>query len=243
MIIRFPTGLYRSILPTDTTSGSVTYTISGDPPKSDIQVIRLPVIEEEKSLPEAIFSEDERRPQYGELIYTIAKSGRSNPGSSIKQFEVGEILEFEDNSNTEEIILSSIPNTIEIRHDTNVLDLESAGLSEDEINLITTESEKKKQILEEQFTTQKAELNDFDVALAENQKKLNENKKAIRAVRIIYDIPENDLEFNNDVYQKLLTNKNNLESERDILISNRNSKVVEVEATYLSLARISELVR
>lgn len=243
MIIRFPTGLYKTVLPQGEESGNVTYTISNqDPPRPTIRTLPLPVLDQITPLPPALFSELDRRTEAGELVFTLLRSGRSNPGSNIKQFEPGQTLEFGDDLG-DPVTGLRLPDSVSIQHNTNILDLEAAGLTVEEVQSLTTDSITKKMSLERELTALKVEVNDLEVSIRENQKKLNETNKAINAVREVFDIPINDLDFDNDIYQKLLVNKTMLESERSTLISDLNAKIVETEETHRSLLRVSELVR
>ena len=104
MIIKFPTGLYKSVLPINGKSGNITYTISSmSPPRPFINAVKLPTIEELKVTPDKVFTDEERREQLGELVFTVVNSNRSLPGSNTKTFEIGEILAFENLVPVEEI--------------------------------------------------------------------------------------------------------------------------------------------
>jgi len=244
VIIRFPTGLYKTILPKETESGNITYLISSeDPPRPTIRAIQLPLSEELRPLPTNLFDQTTRRSGFGELVFTIAQANRDIPGSNQKQFELGERLEFEESPPLEDLLPILSPDKLEIRHDTNILDLTDLGLTDQEIDEIVSASEAKQSALEKEFTIKKKEIDNISTGIVENQKVLNETVKAIGAVRQIFDIPENDLNFNNDIYQKLLIKQEELESERDSLISDRNVAVTELRNVYNSLLKISELVR
>jgi hypothetical protein len=244
MIIKSPTGLYRSILPINGQSGNITYTISTqEPPRTNVRATHLPVSEELKPAPARIFNDEVRRAQFGELVLTIAEASRTTPGSNTKLFEVGEILEFEINPPADEIETVRAPGSVEIRHDTNLLNLAAAGLDQDEIELLTKESERKQATLEKDFIVKKAEIDNLDTNIRENQKNFNETNKALRATKEIFGIIDGDLTFDNPIYQKLLLKISELEVERDLLIFNRNNAGKEAEQVYRSLIRISELVR
>lgn len=231
------------MLPVGTKAGNVTYTISGLPPTSNVRVVQLPVAEDNRALPASQYTSDSSRNQYGDLVYTLVSGAPSNPGSNIKAFEIGEVLEFEDDFDFSELEPVNAPDKIEIRHNTNILDLKAAGLSDDDIDSLVQDSSHKKSELEQQFSELKSELDDVNIAIAENQKKLNENKKTLRATRVIYGIPENDLNFANDIYQKLLVSKAELEVQRGLIIAERNTKALEIESVYHDLLRVSELVK
>jgi hypothetical protein len=73
-------------------------------------------------------------------------------------------------------------NPLQIRHDTNILDLSSLGVSQEDITAINNSADS-------QFTTLNAELGvvrqariDTETNITENQKNQNETKKAIAAL-------------------------------------------------------------
>lgn len=242
MIINFPTGLYNSVLPSGQQAGNVTYTISSQkPPETSVRAVQLPAIEQTKPLPKPVFDVEERRIGYGELVFTITKGNRTTPGSNIKQFGIGETLEFDDVETTETNFVRT-PDAVEIQHNTNILDLAGAGLSEEEVEEIITQSSRKLRELEKSFAKEKSELESIKTKISENQKKLNENNKALKAVRAIYGILENDLDFENEIYQKLLSGKTDLEQERLNLINQQNDKAAEIEEIYADLLEVSRLV-
>lgn len=248
MIIKFPTGLYKSILPQGVESGNITYTISNnDPPRTFVRLVQLPVAEELQPAPDKIFDDEERRAQFGELIYTIATSSRSDPGSNTKLFEIGQVLEFEENPPEEEIQTLRAPEGIDIRHDTNMLDLEAAGLTQEEIDLLISDSQAKLAEFEKEYLNIQTDIKNLKTQITENQKKINETTKTIRAVREINGIPAGDLNYDEgipgEIYQKLLSNLAALELERDERISELNVASADAESVYRSIIRTSELVR
>lgn len=244
MIIVAPTGLYKSILPKNSESGNITYTVSSqDPPRTNVTVLQLPVVEEFKPAPDEIFDEDTRRSVFGEQILTLSQGSRSNPGSNSKTFEVGEILNFEDNPPIEEINTLRAPDDIEIRHDTNLLDLEGIGLSEEEIFDLELLSQQKLRSLQQLYSDKRTDISDLDAEIGENQKKINETNKTIKAVRELFDIPDSVLEFDNDIFTKLNASLIELEEDRDQLIADRNASGTELEDLQKSIVRVSELVR
>lgn len=244
MIITSPTGLYRSILPTGESSGNITYTISTQgPPSTNTRAIQLPLSVELSEAPAEIFNDEERREQFGELVYTITTSTRDIAGSNTKLYEVGEILEFEENPPEDVLETVRAPVDLEIRHDTNLLDLSAAGLSEAEIEELTRQSQTKQASLETSYAQKQSDIENYNTQIAENQKKLNETNKAIRATREVYGIADSDLTFDNAIYQKLLANSSSLEQSKTELIVARNAAAVEAREIYESLLRLAELVR
>jgi hypothetical protein len=117
----------------------------------------------------------------GQRVYTDTLSSASAIGSAKKQFEVGQVLEFgvSDESTLQPMLAS---NPLEVRHDTNILDLSSLGVSQADIIAINNSADN-------QFNTLNAELNvvrqariDTETDISENQKNQNETKKAIAAL-------------------------------------------------------------
>lgn len=244
MIIRFPTGLYRTILPSETGSGNITYTISSqDPPARTVRSIQLPVAERLRPLPSPTFDLETRRASFGELVYTLSKANRSDPGSNTKQFEVGEALEFEDDPTVNTPVFTAAPRDVEIQHNTNLLDLDQSGLTEDEIAEVVLESERRQRELDKQFSTQQSELQSIETNIRENQKQINEVNKAIRATRAAFNIPDEETNPTNEILVKLLNRRVELQNVREQLISDQNTKSAEVETTYRDLLRVSQLVR
>ena len=248
MIIKFPTGLYKSILPTGSQTGNITYTISNnEPPRTPIRLVQLPVAEEFALAPDKIFSDDERRAQFGELIYTVAVSSRSDPGSNTKLYEIGQVLEFEENPPEDIVNATKAPNGIDIRHDTNILDLAAAGLNEEDIEILLADSQTKQTELENEYLTIQTTIKNLKTQITENQKSINETSKAIRAVRELGGISEGDLDFNEGsigkIYQKLVNNISALEIGKQQLITDVNIKSLEAAEIYRGILKISELVR
>lgn len=214
-----------------------------DPPRSPVRLTQLPVAEELQPNPERVFTDRERREQFGELVYTVTKNSRSNPGSNIKQFELGETLTFDVNPPEQEILPLQSPKSLDIQHNTNILDLESLGLDEDEINSLVEGSEDKQVELEGEFNQKNTEASDLETSIVENQKKINETNKAIKATRTVFGISDGDLTDPNEIYQKLLETLVVLETDREQLISDRNAIRDDLKSITESIRRVSEFVR
>jgi len=243
MIITAPTGLYKGILPSGGAVGNITYTISTQgPPRANITVLQLPVAEELRVAPDKIFDDDERRAQFGELIFSVVQSNKGLFGSNIKAFEVGEVLNFEVSPPDEELTTVQSPEDIEIQHNTNLLNLDSLNLTDEEIAQLNQQSEDKQRELEAQFAQKQDELKSFDVDIREKQKTINENCKVLKAVRTILGISDGQTS-DDPVFQKLIVNETNFQEELETLISDRNVVAQEVADIHKMVIRISELVR
>jgi len=178
VIINYPTALYLAVIPQSASdNGNVTYIVSmTSPPNGPLTEIQLPAaIEFRQRVPI-----DKKKPD-GQRVYTNTLSNASSIGSAKKQFEVGQILEFgASEESTLQPMLASNP--LQIRHDTNILDLSSLGVSQADITAINNSADS-------QFTTLNSELSvvrqariDIETDITENQKNQNETKKAIAAL-------------------------------------------------------------
>jgi hypothetical protein len=243
MIITAPTGLYKGVLPAGDEAGNVTYTISSQsPPRANVTVLQLPVSEEFGAAPDKIFDDDERRAQFGELIFSVVQSNKGLLGSNAKAFEVGEILNFEVLPPIEELVTVRAPEDIEIQHNTNMLNLANLNLTEEEIAQLEAQSETKQRELEAQFAQKQDELKSLDVDIREKQKTINENNKALNAVRTILGVPDGQTS-DDPIFQKLSANEALFQEELEALISDRNLVAQEVADVSKEVFRISELVR
>lgn len=243
MIIVAPTGLYKSILPKENESGNITYTLSAKtPPRPFISVGQLPIIERITPAPEKIFDEETRRDQFGKLVFSVARSNKNIADSTKKAFEVGEILSFENLTPIEEIVTVKAPEDVNIQHNTNLLDLENLGLTEDEIKSLESQSEAKQLELEQRFLDAQNLVKSLQVDIVETQKKINENNKVLKAVRGLLEIEDNETS-EDPIFIKLNDNKNKLEEELESLILERNAAAVNAADIYEDLNRVSELVR
>jgi chromosome segregation ATPase len=169
------------------------------------------------------------------LIFTLVDAKRTLPGSNRKTFEVGEFLNFED----EELTLpdpKAVPNQVDLQHNTNLLDLSDAGLSEDEIEDLNQKSATKKKELENQFASLQAQVSDKQIEISENQKRLNETRKLISAVSEI-------VASDDDLLVRLQDREEDLLAERDTLIVSTNDLNTQSKQVLDSLINVSEIVR
>lgn len=240
MIISAPTALYSTVLPKDIDDSiSVSWTISSqDPPRSTQTLFQLLRSEQLKELPPLIYSDKERRQSFGELIFKVMTSGQSDIGSGTKSYEVGQILEFDDVQEPSDIVDLNVPDRIELQQNTNILDLTSVGLSDEQ-------SEQLVSFATEQFKESTIELNAtynmINVVRANidaNQKLVNETRKARDAAKVVFAASTD---------QQIVDILNNKEiqllSERDVLISQLNQLTNDANEIYNRILDIREVVR
>jgi hypothetical protein len=245
MIILYPTGLYADagqIPETPSTAGNITYTISNEiPTRPTSLTLQLPLAEELMPLPSPAYSVQTRRAQYGQLIYTYVTTNQTETGSNTKLFGVGEYLDF----NSQEITLPeqpSIPNVVDIQHNTNVLDLSGAGLDESQIASLVDQSTTMMATLESQVSTIQSQITNQQIAISENQKQINEIIKIIDAVRVVVGIPEGSMQTN-PMLSQLLAQQATYEATQTSLIANLNNLNIQATTVLDALLSVSELVK
>lgn len=239
MIITHPTGLYAQagqlpINPED--SGNITFTISSEEPARSIAlVLQLPVAEELRPRPPLIFSDAERRLAVGELVYTIVSANRAQTGTNAKLFDIGEFLEFDD---TEDIELPTVnvQSLVDIQHNTNLLDLPGAGLSDEDIDDVVELSTQRKKELEGIVAALQVQINNTKMLILENQKQLNETRKIIDAIEELGS-------GGSEILNSLIVREATLTNERTDLIASVNQLNVELTESINSLLKVSTLVR
>lgn len=231
--------MYQAELPVNPgDGGNVTYTVSSNVPARLVQTTRvIPPAVETKQSPDLVIPRGVRRRALGELAFSISRTKPSQIQSGTKQHEVGQVLEFVD-----EVTLDVQPmlvNDIEIRHDTNKLDLIRASLTEVEAAALISASESK-------FTSKTAQLNqlkqeraDIEVGITENKKSQNEIDKILLAVG---DIESADVIVLSAV-AKLRARLEVLEAEERSLITRANEVATESDLIMTQLRDSAQMVR
>lgn len=239
LIITFPTALYSPVLPKkNTDSQSITYTVSSeDPPRYEQTYNQIPYAEEIKPLPDRIYTEKELRTYAGELVFTVSKPSEGESGSNVKQFEVGQFIDFGDVEDIQELNTQNVPNVIELTQNTNVLDYQKAGLSQDEANLLISLSEDKMNKIIGELNAINATVNDNQTKITENQKELNEVRKMINATELVID------SSTSEILDKLKNQEQALLLERESLITSTNELIDFADERFSELLKIREVVR
>jgi hypothetical protein len=235
MIIRFPTGLYKTQIPqSPSDEGNVTYTISTEDPASSAEnFIIFPIAEQLKTRSSRVYTDEQRRARLGDLVYSISSGGSTVEGRNTKLFEVGQILEFTDESTTSG--LDSVQKTLEIQHNTNLLDLEGLGLTEDEMEQLGKNSSALQKQLERQLSELKNQITDNNAAIKDLQKTINEANKALSALAV--------LGGNEDLVAKVTTTRDEAQIDQNLLIDETTLLNTLASQTRDKLYAISELVR
>lgn len=238
MIIIAPTALYSSILPMDhSTPGNVTWVISSnDPPRMTDNTQILPQIEEIKTLPPIIFNPSKRQVNTGAYVFNLSYSEKSKVGIGEKFYEAGQILEFNDAEDQPVVNLLSVPDVLDLQQDTNELNVSDMGLTPEEINRLNTESRKKMNTLISDLNDTLASIKSTTVSIQDNQRSLNETKKAAGAAASVF--PETD-----EIVIKLNERIVLLDEERVILADNYNKLLLSANDKYAIIYSVREVVR
>lgn len=243
VIINFPTGFYETaIVAGPDVPINVTFTISTDqPPRTQLLFVKTPVGLSRKKRSPRLYTDKQRRAVLSQLAFSVSSSHSHKITSGMKQYEVGQILEFQSGTPVvlEPMLVAPIA---DIRHDTNLLDYQALGLP------ITTQST----IADEAaaaYTKLLVELNesitrraDYEIELQTTQKLINEIEKTIDGLTGVLEIsPTNQI---------LISAKNDLVAKRLVLAAalveaaaRANQEALVASALQTKANRIAQLVR
>src|SRR6056297_1556415 len=96
MIINYPTGLYKNVLPDEPQDNqNITFLISTTkPPQTSLLFSKIPVgVANRKRAPDTLTPE-KRRLTIGPLVFTVSRASRNLAGNNAKQYEIGSVLDF-----------------------------------------------------------------------------------------------------------------------------------------------------
>lgn len=239
MIVRYPTALYESVLPqSPSDSGNVTYTISmEDPPRVFQTTIRLPPAVERREKPDKVLDDDTRRIHLGQRIFTVSRTRKSVAGSGKKQFEVGQVITF--GADVESDVNPMLVGDLELRHDTNLLDLSGLGLTSADIAKVGSDAMKRLRELQAQLSQYTRQRGDAEVEINENQKTQNETRKAIAAIEQLAVSNPAFEELLNDLRAKLPV----LQSEMEGYVKKANAAAAGADATRDKIYDLIQVVR
>jgi hypothetical protein len=180
MIIKYPTGFYRDVLPSKASdSTSVTYLISNSlPPRSSLVFPKLP---------DALVSRKIDRGNrpidpsvYGALAVTVTKSAPTNVLSGVKAIDLGEVIEFEDAA-TQIVTPMLVTFETEVRHDTNKYDLASIGIVQEKQADFIVEIKKGQAKVRQELNDCVKQRADTDIEIDRLNKQLAEAEKTRNA--------------------------------------------------------------
>lgn len=235
MIISSPTALYKPILPGPNDPGNITYTISdNDPPRSKSVFLQLPRSEEIRKQPPRVYSKYDNRKFASSLIFSITTPALSTEGNGVKNFEIGQFLDFTDNTDQQPDPYSL--DSIELRQDTNVVDYNKYGLSKDEYTNIVNIAEKKMDEITTNINLVGTQLNDNKENISSNQANINESTKLYNNIVLILGASSeeaNKVKAKIDGYNAYATK----------LLDERNTLLATLDSLRTDLSNVREVVR
>lgn len=235
MIINYPTALYRSVLPASNKSGNVTYTISNqDPPKSISVFLQLPRNEETRKQPQRTYSKADKRKFSSNLIFNLTIPSLSTEGSGSKTFEIGQFLDFTNESET--IPDSYSLESIELRQDTNIVDYKKHGLDESEYANIVKIAGKRMDEISNEINIIGTRLNDNKENISSNQSDINESTKLYDNIVLI-------LGTGNEQAKKVQTKILNYNEYKIKLLAERDILLTTLDSLRSDLSKVREVVR
>ena len=251
MIINYPTGLYATILPKKPEDGgNVTYTISNQtPPRSNLLFPKVPLglVEKRRFVPTIDLVE--RRLSLGNLIFTVSRATGNDVGNNSRQFEIGQILEFEETTGpaTDPMLVGPVT---EVRHDLNVLDYEQMGLSDEDEQIIAEQTLVAQNQLSDRLNELKRLRANAEQSIKVSQKLMNELNRTIDALRVtltsgagtaVTDSTEGALI--EPLLVKLEAKLAVATAERDVAVTDANEYAAESAVVIDQLRTVSVLVK
>jgi len=244
MIINYPRGFYSSVLgqkPQD--SQNITYLISTtSPPRSSLLFPKIPVGVTLRERPPRQLTTVERRQTVGDLVYTISKASRQSPGNNAKQYEVGEILDF-DYSEYRTVEPMLVSDKTEIQHNLNIYDYEELGLTESEVALMSDESLRTFDALVVSLNELRVLRSSAEVEINTNQKIINEIDKNIAALEVIadsYDTTESDVL---QLIEKLQARKATAQTALQVAVTNADLYATQADDQLARLRTIATVLK
>lgn len=241
MIIRHPTGLYTSVLPSSPDdAGDVTFTISNSaPPRTSLSFSKLPPgIAMRKRDPKTIDSLT-RRAGVDVLLFTVQKTGRSADESGIKRYEVGQLLDFTDLQPVRSLDQNLAGTYSEMRHDTGLLDYDKLGFTAEQQAVVESESDMMYRRFEIDLGTSRAAYSALQVGIIDNQKLMTETTKAFDALVAMGSVDPVIVKMITD----LMIRKSDLNSERGRLVNAANDESKRAASILAKLRSLAQLVR
>ena len=165
-------------------AGNVTYTISNTvPPRSNLLFQKVPIGVVNKKKPSPAVLTYDRRESVGDLIFTVSKSVRSNEGNNARQYEIGQIFDF-DQTEVTAVDPMLVSDVTEMRHDTNRIDYDALGLTVAEQQALASATFVAQKDLMDQLNEVKRLRANAEESINMQQKVINDTNKAISGITI-----------------------------------------------------------
>jgi hypothetical protein len=241
MIINYPTGLYTAILPRGPSdAGNVTFTISSEqPPRTSLLFPKLPAgVSGRQRNPRAI-SQLTRRADMAALVFTVNQVSRVVTGTAIRQYEVGQLLDFGDSSEPRTLDPNPAGSGSEIRHDTGLLDYARLGFTDAQQLVVETEAQTIFRRQQQELADYRQLYSDLQVQIQENQKLLSETVKALNALTAMGSTDPTIAEM----ITELTARRGTLNGERGGLVNQANEVARSAAAAQQQLLDLAQVVR
>jgi len=243
MIVNSPTGLYKSVIPSvPSDSGNVTYIISmTNPPKISELYPRIPkgVTIRRKSLKTATTTP---RNSVGKLAFTTSKATATVIRNNIKQFEIGQVLEF-GNVSIRAVDPMLVSGKTEFKHDVTIIDYDKLGINTVGQSVVDEASFIIHKKLSEKLNDLKELRANSEILINDNQKIINETNRTIGALKVIVDqSDEYDSEINELIAQ---LNSKSIEAvvNRDLAVDSANEYAADAIIVSDELRKISLVMK
>lgn len=251
MILRYPTGFYTSSISTDIlNSDSITYLVSNtDPPRTDLVYSKVPLgVLAALREPKNTDIITRRRVSFGDLIYSVSISGRTDEGNNSRQYELGQVIEFGTESGVEaDPMLVSL--LTEIQHNTNRLDYSSMGITDEELLSIEEVSQATQVVLMDRLNEAKRLRSNAEEGINTAQKTINETNRAIESLEITlseapaYSSLSTELGNIEDIIVKLKAKRDTAFKQRDENLAIANFYASEASKLIDRLRTVGVLVK
>lgn len=243
MILRAPTGSYRTVLPKgpeDPTS--VVYSISAqDPPRSSQFFIGIPDGIRRRIRDERNFTTEQRRKRMGDLIFTTKSASPFRTLEGARLYSYGQVTSFETGPATVSIAPTNKIEKIETKHNNNYIDPVLVDLdSSEQLKVETDAIAAQRKILDDIERLQKSRA-ETESAITNYQKVLAEIVKVLKGLNaIIAADPESDVTA---VRSKLLTKQKDTQDKLAAAVDRYNSIGPQITRKRDGLLALSELVK
>jgi len=243
MIINFPTGLYKNVLPSKPEDrGNVTYVISNnEPPRTGVLFPKIPYgIEIKPRIPK--MSAVILRDAVGSLVFSVSKATKSLTGDNIRQFETGQVLDFDD-VEAKEIAPMLVSDKTEVRHDVTAINYDKIGVTVDEQHKIAGLSYSVHQSLIKKLNAAKRQRADAEEVVSSSQKLINETIRTIDALVVVDNnsaVTDTDV---SDLIDKLKLKRDAEIVIRDAAVRNAETFAEQAEKIVSELRHVATVVK
>jgi hypothetical protein len=242
VIVKYPTGLYKDVLPADPSDrGNVTFTISNSPPpRTNLVFPKVPLGIVEKKRGVTPMPVVDRRQYVGQLVFSVSKARRKEIGNATRQYEIGSLLEFTEPF--AEIVDPMLVNEVtEMRHDTNALDTDAMGITGTDLEEMNAASLRTQKILTDRLNALKRQRADAETVINVRQKTINEIDRTLSALEVIV-VSDPDSEVA-QIILSLTKRKKTATKERDDAIKAANQYASEASVVADNLRTVAVVVQ